>query len=296
MLSAVRFLHHVFLFSQDIFIGPYRFVTDNQGLITRVQNQLTYTKSYPTSTLEPDWDVVIEIVRTLNDLPIEKSFHHVKGHQDDKIAYKNLTLDARLNVDADAEAGEYRYNNPEPRPKITRLPSNSAQLHVSGATISAHYRIEIEKAASTTNIREYIRSKNDWTTKQIAYINWDAHGKALSQLAQHHTQLVKMSHEILPTATITSRYKPTASPLCPICKAADEDRDHVMRCADSKKAKWRHQLIGTVQKGFTKMKTREMLTTILADGLMQWFNDKQIQPAAYPAPFHRLMKQQNEIG
>jgi hypothetical protein len=35
---------------------------------------------------------------------------------------------------------------------------------------------------------------------------------------------------------------------------------------------------------------------LLTDGLMQWFNDKQIQPAAYPAPFHRLIKQQNEIG
>jgi GH24 family phage-related lysozyme (muramidase) len=141
----------------------------------------------------------------LNDLPIEKSFHHVKGHQDDKIAYENLTFDARLNVDTDAEAGKYRYNNPEPRPKITRLPSNSAQLHVSGAMISAHYRIGIEKAASATNLREYIRSKNDWTTEQMAYINWDALGKALARLAQRHTQLFKMCHEILPTATITSR-------------------------------------------------------------------------------------------
>jgi hypothetical protein len=172
----------------------------------------------------------------------------------------------------------------------------SLQLHVRGATISAHYRIEIEKEANTTNLREYIRSKNEWTNKQMAYINWDAHGKALARLAQQHTQLVKMCHKILPRATITSRYKSTASPLCPICKANNEDRDHVMRCADSKKAKWRHQLIGTVQKRCTKMKTREMLTMILTDSLMQWFNDKQIQPAAYPAPFHRLIKQKIEIG
>jgi hypothetical protein len=54
MLSAVRFLHHLFLFSQDIFIGPFQFVTNNQGLITRVQNQPTYAESYPNSTLKPD--------------------------------------------------------------------------------------------------------------------------------------------------------------------------------------------------------------------------------------------------
>jgi hypothetical protein len=71
--------------------------------------------------------VVNEIVTTLKKMPIEHSFQHAKGHQDDKIAYADLPLDAKLNVDADAEAGENRYYNPEPRPMVPRLPSNSAQ-------------------------------------------------------------------------------------------------------------------------------------------------------------------------
>jgi hypothetical protein len=55
MLAAVRFLHYLLIFCQCIFVGPYRFVTDNQGLITRVQDRLTYVKPYPNSTLDPDW-------------------------------------------------------------------------------------------------------------------------------------------------------------------------------------------------------------------------------------------------
>jgi hypothetical protein len=44
------------------------------------------------------------------------------------------------------------------------------------------------------------------------------------------------------------------------------------------------------------MKTREMLTTILTDGITQWLTDKLLQPADYPAQFHRLIHQQNNIG
>jgi hypothetical protein len=88
MLSAVQFLHHLFTFCQDIFVGPYPFVTNNQGLITRVQDRQTYAESYPNSTLDPDWDVVNEIVQSLSRLSNGKTIHHVKGHQDNTIAYE----------------------------------------------------------------------------------------------------------------------------------------------------------------------------------------------------------------
>ena len=39
-----------------------------------------------------------------------------------------------------------------------------------------------------------------------------------------------------------------------------------------------------------------MLTTILTEGITKWFNNKILQPADYPAPFHQLIHQQNNIG
>jgi hypothetical protein len=94
--------------------APFRFITDNQGLIRRVMKSLAYDDPYPNSTLVANWDGVNEIGTTLKKMPIEHSFQHIKGHEDDKIAYANLPLDTKLNVDADTEAGEYRYYNPEP--------------------------------------------------------------------------------------------------------------------------------------------------------------------------------------
>ena len=71
MLSVVRFLFHLFEYCQQTHPGPFRFITDNQGLLTRVQSALQYDDPYPNSTLEPEWDVVNEIVSTLQGLPIE---------------------------------------------------------------------------------------------------------------------------------------------------------------------------------------------------------------------------------
>jgi hypothetical protein len=93
--SAVQFPHHLFDFCQDIFVCPYHFITHNQaGLIIRVRDHLTYDESYPNGTLAANWDAVKKIAETLNQMPIETSFHHVKGHQHDKVASKNLSLES----------------------------------------------------------------------------------------------------------------------------------------------------------------------------------------------------------
>jgi hypothetical protein len=98
------------------------------------------------------------------------------------------------------------------------------------------------------------------------------------------------AHQDVPQNTPYSNYNPKASPLSPIYKAEDEDRYHVMGCADTRKAKWRHQLIGSVQKRCSETKTREMLTTILTDGITQCGSTINY------APFQQLIQHQNSIG
>jgi hypothetical protein len=115
---------------------------------------------------------------------IKTSFHHVKEHQEDKVAYESLTLEAHFNADADAEAGKYQYHHPEPQPKVPQLPTNAGQLYIQGITISGHYYAKIECAVSTPQLRQYIQDKNKWLDQQMNAINWVAHGKALSCMSQ----------------------------------------------------------------------------------------------------------------
>jgi hypothetical protein len=71
MLSILQFLHHLLeSATQATLADPYRLVTDNQGLIMRVQDGLTHTGSYPNSTVDPYWGIINEIAQSQMALPI----------------------------------------------------------------------------------------------------------------------------------------------------------------------------------------------------------------------------------
>jgi hypothetical protein len=53
---------------------------------------------------------------------------HVKGHQDDKVSYDELSLPAQLNVDADALATNALFYYPTPCKHIPLLPAAQVQL------------------------------------------------------------------------------------------------------------------------------------------------------------------------
>ncbi len=44
------------------------------------------------------------------------------------------------------------------------------------------------------------------------------------------------------------------------------------------------------------MKTREMLTTVLTDGIQAWLTNTTLQPQNYPHTFRQLLQEQNGIG
>jgi polyphosphate kinase len=75
----------------------------------------------------------------------------------------------------------------------------------------------------------------------------------------------------------------------PYCKTIEEDRDHVMKCDHSSNLKWRLNLITSIRKRYDEVKTREMLRTILADGIQAWFTDATLQPDTYPQAFCQLL-------
>jgi hypothetical protein len=81
-------------------------------------------------------------------LPITPCFSHVKGHQDDTKEYKDLSLEAQINVDADALAGEHQTQFPSENLVAPLLPSTGAHLCIGDHTITGHYSGRIREAAS----------------------------------------------------------------------------------------------------------------------------------------------------
>jgi hypothetical protein len=121
-------------------------MTDNQGLLTRVGSSLRYPEPFPNVTLGPDWDVLNKIAKSLQTLTTAPRLLHVKGHQDSKMPYHQLPLNAPLNADADKEAGYFQCMHPAQRPLVPHISSNHVQLNLSGQVICSKLKQKIREA------------------------------------------------------------------------------------------------------------------------------------------------------
>jgi hypothetical protein len=68
VLSAVRFVFHLFTFCGCVPKWRYEYMADNKGLLTAILQDSKYTEAFPNTTLEADWDVRNEIKATFFNL------------------------------------------------------------------------------------------------------------------------------------------------------------------------------------------------------------------------------------
>jgi hypothetical protein len=81
-----------------------KIICDNQGLLTRIEKATMWKYMTPNVTLRAKWDLESLIIDSYTQLGIPFILLHVKSHQDDDGPIKGLSLEARLNVQADALA------------------------------------------------------------------------------------------------------------------------------------------------------------------------------------------------
>ena len=184
-----------------------KIVCDNSSMVRKVHHLLTpsestcddSTRHYALKPLQPEWDVLNEIgysVRGWQGLCIT----HGKGHQDDTTPMDSLSLEAALNVQAGALAGEYLCRNPSPKFRFHMMfPNMHAHLHLSDCTITYRYALQIRNANCDPPMIAYLKTKYDWTDTTFESINWTVHGKAIRSQRHRKTHITKLVHDILPT-------------------------------------------------------------------------------------------------
>jgi hypothetical protein len=169
MLSGSSFIYRL---SQYSGLSPNRLdlFSGNKDLLTQIQARSQHSTNHPNATLAPDWDLVEQIHRTLEDTKAQHpsfSHHiaHVKGHQDDHTPYVELSLEAQLNVDADAAAGAFHYHSQHQGSLAAPLlPTTKAQLlHIGQQTITSHYRSAIRHAAAIEEFWLQTQRIHQWT-------------------------------------------------------------------------------------------------------------------------------------
>ena len=247
----------------------------------------------------PDWDILIEIQHAWQQLP-ELRLKFIKGHQDDKVPYAQLPLLARLNVDADAKAGQFQDLHGQDRPIVLLTPRTHALLHILEGTVTSSFASTLRHAYSGPPLLEYLRTRNHWSAATLDSINWQAHGSSLRKQLPRRLHYVKLVHDILPTHSRKNRID-KGHRTCPCCQSPKEDRDHILRCPDPERQQWRQTLIKKISETCRKQHTYAPLQKLLLDAVTQWLYPGQEphdepQCANYADELQPLIEAQTRIG
>jgi len=251
----------------------------------------------PKTTMQSEWDVLNEISFSITEFASSMTIEHVRGHQDRKMAYKDLSLLAQLNVDADKYAGEFQDLYGAERPEVLMFPHNGVHLNLFGGTVTYNIKSSIRRAETEEPLYDHIQRRNKFSDQDMSNIDWEAHRTAIGRRLGARVTTIKLIHELLPTNSVVSRYQADRSAKCPCCAWMSEDRDHIIRCPHVTRAEWRAKCVQSIRKTCDYIDTRPMLMDILLDGMSNWFDGGDVlEPNLYPPQYHRLINQQNNVG
>ena len=220
ILSATRFLARINEFARNQTTAvPVTIVCDNLSMVRNVNRLLPLLESthtqfsnndqHPTLvTMQPEWNVLHEIWQTVKDWN-GLQINHVKGHQVNNVPAETLSLEARMNIEADALAGQYLRRHPAPHYKCHLFAH--AHLHLDDQTITYKQLLRIRNAESDVDMVNYLKSKYAWDDLTFDMINWRVHGKTIRSQRHRKTHITKLVHDILPTNRIQHRWNPQQS-------------------------------------------------------------------------------------
>jgi hypothetical protein len=93
-------------------------------------------------------------VTSMSYFPAQATFVHVKGHQDHKVDILKLSLFAKLNMEADTQAGNYCNEFSQHRPIIPLSPTRPVGLDIAGITIHRGFKQDICDAIHAPHLVE----------------------------------------------------------------------------------------------------------------------------------------------
>ena len=269
MLSVLRFLHHLMTLHGWTGFSRHSIYCDNQSMVDEAGRLPPDWTKTPNRTQASDWDVLAEIWATLALLPNASRPHinHIKGHQDKKKPYAELSLPAQLNCDADKLAGEYIDQHMDKHySRVPILPTSGIQLQLPAGTVTYNTKRELSEARTAEPLAAKLRCDNDWSQETFDDIAWEPHRRALNRNPKCKRQLIKHLHNLTPVGHVAHRNDPTKySPHCPSCDEPDERWHHLYTCPS--RENWRKQFLVNVKEKLEKLKTETGLMELILTGL-----------------------------
>ena len=181
----------------------------------------------------PCYDLILDIRRKIDQLPIKVTGRHIKGHQDD-IAHRS-TLDrwANLNIDMDTKAKALLAKAISKGIQKPNTPFGNESLFVTfrGEKLS---RIDMNQLYTDIyggRTKQYWIDRHNIPCELIDSIDWEAQDKAYKREPHgKHRWLIKHLCGQCAVGRVMLRRKHQSHDRCPRCDAPDESVTHVLRC------------------------------------------------------------------
>jgi hypothetical protein len=271
MLSVLRFLLSCCTYNKRPVTSLQRHSLrcDNKSMVNKVNEVSNYENVYPNTTFDAEWDVIAQIVASVEELrPTSPKIRHIFGHQDKDKEYSELSLPAQLNCDADALAGQFLLQHDNLQHVTAHIfPAGGCLLQSRDGTISHDHKKQLQLARTEPPLRQRLCHRFAWADATFDDVAWTCHGCALRRHLKHKTTFVKYLHDWLPLGKQAHRYDKKYPASCPSCAAPVEDRDHFWSCPASSRLQWKQSFIHSMRVYLRDVGTAPDIQTQLIDAL-----------------------------
>ena len=178
------------------------------------------------------FDLIIGIRKLVQQSPLQWSFKHVYGHQDDN-PYATLDRWATLNVEMDLAAKAY-WHETAGLP-VQRSPNTAIacwEVSIGGDSICRNLDLAIKDHCCSKGIVEYWTKKKRYGSRTSQDIDREAMGDAMREVPKGRRHwITKHSAGECGVGTVMVKRKERDVPDCPRC-GREEDAPHVRSCRD----------------------------------------------------------------
>ena len=298
MLSLLCYINHLFSFYNTPLPASLNIevFSDNKALTGRVNDILHQPHPlFTNQTLTPSYDLMQAIITKCRCLP-GITVDWVKGHRDRDVSAAQMKPQERLNVIADALAGEFQSQTNHKHRSAPMIGGSRVQLRIRNQTVHSSFRRALRARRPAKILRAYIQRKTGMTDNAFDDVDWDTHKIACNNYQRKGRFLSKFLHYCLPVGRTVHRYDPFKYPSnCPSCNEPNEDQTHWLRCQDPERRKWRDRLRTDLRKLWVINRDDPVLEDIMDKAIYHWWEGTPFPAQEFPN-HRRLIDSQAAIG
>jgi ribonuclease HI len=196
------------------------------------------------------FDIIGSIKRAIDTSPIQWTFQHIKGHQDDAENFEYLDRWAQLNVMADQLAKNHRqqiHQHGTSQAEDLTLPFTLCAVRWEQYPgmyihISSKLQNTLEHLITQRTLRTYWETKHNIVGRQKRYVDWEVSNKSAKSY-KRKIWLAKWESGICGVGKMLKAWNYQNHDHCPRCGKHAEDVTHVVRCREPEAtALWKKEI------------------------------------------------------